>query len=61
MLILATALSALALAGQIDTTVPAERGQRLQVNSFGGEITVKTWARNAVHVQAIPRHVRRSS
>ena len=38
----------------IDTTVPAERGQRLEVNAFGGEITVKVWARNAVRVQADP-------
>lgn len=54
LLTVATALSALALAGQIDTTVPAERGQRLEANAFGGQITVKTWARNAVRVQADP-------
>jgi DUF4097 and DUF4098 domain-containing protein YvlB len=49
-----TAISTLALTGQIDTTVPAQRGQRLEVNSFGGEINVKSWARNAVRVQATP-------
>jgi DUF4097 and DUF4098 domain-containing protein YvlB len=42
----------LALAQQIDTTVPVERGQRLEVNAYGGEISVKTWARNAVRVEA---------
>ncbi len=47
-------LSALVLAAPIDTTVTADRGQRLEVNTFGGEITVKTWARNAVRLQADP-------
>lgn len=47
-------LSALMLAAPTDTTVPAERGQRLEVNAFGGEIIVKTWARNAVRLQADP-------
>src|SRR5262249_42867203 len=44
----------LALGAPIDTTVPVERGQRLEVNAFGGEITVKVWARNAVRIQADP-------
>ncbi len=48
------ALAALALVQQIDTTVPARPGQRLVVDSYGGEITVKTWARNAVRVEADP-------
>lgn len=47
-------LSAAALATPIDTTVPAQPGQRLEVNAFGGEITVKIWARNAVRIQADP-------
>lgn len=52
--LVSTALSVIAVAAPIDTTVPVERGQRLEVNAFGGEITVKTWARNAVRVQADP-------
>ena len=42
----------LALLQQIDSTVPAERGQRLEVSAFAGDISVKTWSRNAVRVQA---------
>jgi DUF4097 and DUF4098 domain-containing protein YvlB len=44
----------LALLQQIDSTVPVERGQRLEVSSHAGEIAVKAWARNAVRVQAEP-------
>jgi hypothetical protein len=49
-----SALTALALLQQIDTTVPARQGQRLVVDAYGGEIDVKTWARNAVRVEADP-------
>jgi DUF4097 and DUF4098 domain-containing protein YvlB len=44
----------LALLQQIDSTVPAERGQRLEVSSYAGDIAVKTWNRNAVRVEADP-------
>jgi DUF4097 and DUF4098 domain-containing protein YvlB len=47
------ALATLGLA-QIDTTVPVERGQRLEVSAYGGEITVQTWARNTIRVEADP-------
>jgi len=47
-------LTALALVQQIDTTVPARQGQRLVVDLYGGEVDVKTWARNAVRVEADP-------
>ena len=53
-LTLVSAACMLALGAPIDTTVSVERGQRLEVNSFGGDITVKVWARNAVRVQADP-------
>jgi len=43
---------ALAVAQQTDTTVTAERGQRLQVNAFGGDVTIRAWNRNAVRVEA---------
>jgi DUF4097 and DUF4098 domain-containing protein YvlB len=42
----------LALLQQIDSTVPVERGQRLEVGSYAGDITVTAWSRNAVRVQA---------
>jgi hypothetical protein len=55
LLILASsAIAAFALVQQIDTTVPVERGQRLEVSAYGGEVNVKTWARNAVRVEAAP-------
>ena len=49
-----SALTALALLQQIDTTVTVQQGQRLVVDLYGGEIDVKTWARNAVRVEADP-------
>jgi DUF4097 and DUF4098 domain-containing protein YvlB len=48
------ALSALAQAQQIDTTLQVQRGQRLEVEVYGGDITVKTWNRNAVRIEADP-------
>ena len=39
---------------QIDSTVPVQRGQRLEVSAYAGEIDVKTWDRAAVRVQADP-------
>lgn len=42
----------LAASQQLDTTVVAERGQRLHVNAYGGEVTVATWNRNAVRLEA---------
>ncbi|MEP7227223.1 MAG: DUF4097 family beta strand repeat-containing protein [Gemmatimonadales bacterium] len=50
---LAAALT-LAAAQQIDTTMAAERGQRLLVNAYGGDVTVRSWNRNAVRVEASP-------
>lgn len=52
MLLALAAGFALASAQQVDTTVVAERGQRLQVNAYGGEVTVTAWNRNAVRVEA---------
>ena len=48
---LAAALT-LAAAQQIDTTMAAQRGQRLLVNAYGGEVTVRSWNRSAVRVEA---------
>jgi hypothetical protein len=37
-----------------DTTVPATKGQRLDVNVFAGSVTVRTWNRDAVKVEGEP-------
>ncbi|HEX2609783.1 MAG TPA: hypothetical protein VHK68_02150, partial [Gemmatimonadales bacterium] len=44
----------LALTGlqQIDTTVVVSRGQRLDVNAFGGDVTVHAWNRNTIRIEA---------
>jgi putative adhesin len=52
LLTLVTGALALAAAQQVDTTVNVGRGQRLDVNAFGGEVTVRAWNRNAVRVEA---------
>jgi DUF4097 and DUF4098 domain-containing protein YvlB len=44
----------LALLQQIDSTVPVQKGQRLEVSTYAGEIAVKTWNRSAVRVVADP-------
>ena len=51
LLTLAAALT-LAATQQIDTTVAAARGQRLQVNAYGGNVTVRSWNRSAIRVEA---------
>lgn len=43
---------ALAAAQQVDTTVNVGRGQRLNVNAYAGEVTVRAWNRNAVRIEA---------
>jgi hypothetical protein len=52
--LLAFVLGTLALANlqQTDTTVAVGRGQRLDVNAYGGDITVRAWDQNSVRVEA---------
>lgn len=45
-------LATLALQQQTDTTIPVRAGARLEVNNYGGDITVKTWSRSAVRIAA---------
>jgi hypothetical protein len=52
LLALVTGALALASMQQTDTTVAVGRGQRLEVNAYGGQINVSAWNRNAVRVQA---------
>lgn len=46
------ALSVAALAQQTDTLVQAEGATRLALESFQGEVVVRTWDRDAVRIQA---------
>ena len=52
LLALVTTTLALAATQQVDTTLTVGRSQRLDVNAYGGEITVRAWNRNAVRVEA---------
>src|SRR3954451_5064383 len=36
----------------MDTTIAVTRGQRLDVNAFGGEVTVRAWNRNDIRIEA---------
>jgi hypothetical protein len=57
--VLALALVALLAAPDQDTTVTVQRGQRLEISAQTGEITVRTWTRNAVRIQATGEHLAR--
>jgi DUF4097 and DUF4098 domain-containing protein YvlB len=46
-------------APQTDETVPVQKGGRLLVNNFAGDVIIHTWNRDAVHVVA--RHQGRTS
>ena len=37
---------------RLEELIDDGRGQRLEVNAYGGEITVSAWNRNAVRVEA---------
>ena len=52
LLSLLTGALAFAATQSVDTTLNAARGQRIDVNAYGGEITVHAWNRNAVRVEA---------
>jgi putative adhesin len=43
---------------QTDETVPVQRGARLLINNFAGDVVIHTWDRDAVHVTA--RHQART-
>lgn len=49
---LAILVASLALAQQTDTTLAVQQGARLDVENFGGEIVVRTWAQDRVRIQA---------
>lgn len=41
-----------ARAPQTDRTEPVQRGTRLTVNNFAGEVVIRTWDKDAVHIVA---------
>ena len=49
---LLTATLVMTFGQQTDTTVVVARGQRLEVNAYGGDIRVSTWDRNTVRIEA---------
>jgi DUF4097 and DUF4098 domain-containing protein YvlB len=57
--LLAAMLAAAMAQQQTDTTFSVRPGSRIEVETFGGSITVRTWNRNDVRVQA--QHGRRET
>jgi DUF4097 and DUF4098 domain-containing protein YvlB len=45
-------LAALALAQNTDQTVPVQKGTRLDISNFAGDVKIVTWDRDAVKVEA---------
>ena len=52
LLTLVTGALAFATFQKTDTSVAVSRGQRLEVNAFGGEIALNAWNRSTVRVEA---------
>lgn len=52
MLFTLATVAAFALQQSTDTTIAARPGTRLDVNNFGGSITVKAWNQNTIRIQA---------
>lgn len=50
--VIAGVMTALSLIQQTDTTIQVTSGSRLQLNTQGGAITVQTWNRDQIRVQA---------
>ena len=57
-LVLAQAPAARQGPPQTDETVPVQKGARLLINNFAGEVVIRTWDKDAVHVTA--RHQSRT-
>src|SRR5262249_50756387 len=58
-LTLAQAAPARQPAPQTDQTVPVQRGGRLSINNFAGEVIIHTWGKDSLHVVA--RHQARTT
>ena len=48
----AAALLALLAIAQTDQTVEVQKGTRLELNNFAGDVVIKAWDRDAVRVEA---------
>ena len=55
MLITSLLLALATLQQGADTTLTARKGQRLEASVYAGSITIKTWSRDAVRIQADTR------
>ena len=51
--LLVAALTVAMAQQQTDTTFAVRAGSRVEVEAFGGSITVRTWDKNAIRVQAV--------
>ena len=51
-LAVAAAAAVFSLGSGADTTVTVRRDTGLQINNFSGEVTVRTWEKNAVRIQS---------
>jgi len=49
---MAAALAVLATTTHVDTTIAVRQGTRLEVDNFGGSVTVVAWPKNAIRLQA---------
>src|SRR5258705_2530533 len=59
MLIAAAALTVVSLVTHTDTTLAVRPGTVLDVSNYGGSVSVTSWNRNAVHIEA--DHSRRTN
>jgi len=50
--IIAGALLSVAAVQQTDTVLSVQPGTRLDIDTFGGEVVVRTWSRNEMRIQA---------
>ncbi len=57
--ILTAALATVAVIPQTDTVIAVTPGTRLDIDTFGGEVVVRTWSRNEMRIVA--NHSRRTS
>ena len=50
--LVAATIAALSFTSHTDTTVTVAQGTRLELENFGGDVAVETWAKNSVRVEA---------
>src|SRR5580765_8637464 len=48
----AATIAALSFTTHTDTTFAVTQGTRLELDNYGGDLTVDTWAKNSIHIEA---------